>query len=191
MSILLFQMVKLGVYLKVNNSKLTEQKNQTYSSVSITCDTLCVKISSKSVHLTTRYCKVKVPHQSREKRGEVTVRSKIDHLNYGKRPMKLIWGNSTLSGQSKEPILGAKLFFFVGLTCTYTKCTGQEMVKMGVCVSKMAGTKQNAVYSDPSTAQAESKSKNRSKIGSIYEEIFQHKGTVPNGTYRQVRITFR
>ena len=138
MSILLFQMVKLGVYLKVNNSKLTEQKNQTYSSVSITCDTLCVRISSKSVHLTTRYCKIKVPYQSREKRGEVTCRSKIDHLNYGKHLIKHIWGESSLSGQSREPILGAKFVIFVGLTSTYTKCTGHEMVKMGVGVSKMA-----------------------------------------------------
>ena len=40
--------------------------------------------------------------------------------------------------------------------------------------------KQNTIYSDLSTAQAEFKSTNRSKIGSFYEELFQHKGTVPN-----------
>ena len=102
--------------------------------MSTTCGMLCVKISSKSVHLTTRYCKVKVPYQSRQKRGEVTCRPKIDHLNYGKRPTKHIRGESSLSGQSKEPICGAKFVFFVGLTCTYPKSTGHELVKMGVCV---------------------------------------------------------
>ena len=111
--------------------------------MSTTCDTLCGKISSKSVHLTTRYCKVKVPYQSRQKRGEVTCRPKIDHLNYKKRPIKHIRGESSLSGQSKEPIRGAKFVFFVGLTCTYPKSTGHELVKMGVCVlanfSKTAG----------------------------------------------------
>ena len=132
--------------------------------MSTTCDTLCVKISSKSVHHTTRYCKVKVPYQSREKRGEMTCRSKIDHLNYGKRPLKHIWGHFALSGKSKEPILGAKFVFFVGLTCTYTKCTGHEMVKMGVCVSKLAEKKQKAVNRDPSMAHAESTSKSRSKL---------------------------
>ena len=51
--------------------------------------------------------------------------------------------------------------------------------------------KQNAIYRDSSTAQAEFKSTNRSKIGSLYEEKFQHKGTVPNGQLGQVRVTDR
>ena len=46
--------------------------------------------------------------------------------------------------------------------------------------------KQNAIYRDSSTAQAEFKSTNRSKIGSLYMEIFQHKGTVPNGQRSRV-----
>ena len=51
--------------------------------------------------------------------------------------------------------------------------------------------KQNAIYRDSSTAQAEFKSTNRSKIGSLYQEIFQHKGTVPNIKIDQVRLMFR
>ena len=50
--------------------------------------------------------------------------------------------------------------------------------------------KQNAIYRDSSTAQAEFKSTNRSKIGSLYEEIFQHKGTVPNDQKDQFRFLF-
>ena len=194
MSILLFQMAKLGVYLMVNNSKLTEQKKQTYISMSTTCDTLCVKISSKSVYLTTRHCKVKVPYQSRQKRVEVTCIPKIDHLNYGKRPIKHkhILGEFSLSGQSRKPILGAKFVFFVRLTSTYTKSTGQEMAKMGVCVSKMAEKKNKTPFTGIQVRLTLSTNqKNRSKIGSLYEEIFQHKSTVPNDKYRQVRVTFR
>ena len=40
--------------------------------------------------------------------------------------------------------------------------------------------KQNAIYRDSSTAQAEFKSKVRSKIGLVYEEIFQYERTVPD-----------
>ena len=50
--------------------------------------------------------------------------------------------------------------------------------------------KQNAIYRDSSTAQVEFKSTNRSKIGSLYEEIFQHKGTVPNAQNDQFRFLF-
>ena len=46
--------------------------------------------------------------------------------------------------------------------------------------------KQNAIYRDSSTAQAEFKSTNKSKIGSLYMEIFEHKGTVPNGQRSRV-----
>ena len=51
--------------------------------------------------------------------------------------------------------------------------------------------KQNAIYRDSSTAQVEFKSTNRSKIGSLYEEIFEHKGTVPNDKIAQVRLMGR
>ena len=50
--------------------------------------------------------------------------------------------------------------------------------------------KQNAIYRDSSTAQAEFKSKDRSKIGSLYEEIFQHQGTVPNDQNDPFRVLF-
>ena len=51
--------------------------------------------------------------------------------------------------------------------------------------------KQNAIYRDSSTAQAEFKSTNRLKIDSLYEEIFQHKGTVPNDQNDPFRVLFR
>ena len=50
--------------------------------------------------------------------------------------------------------------------------------------------KQKAIYRDSSTAQAEFKSKNRSKIGSLYEEIFQNKRTVPDGKNDPFRVLF-
>ena len=46
--------------------------------------------------------------------------------------------------------------------------------------------KQNVIYRDSSTAQAEFKSTNKSKIDSLYMEIFQHKGTVPNAQRSRV-----
>ena len=63
-----------------------------------------------------------------------TFRAKIDLLKYGKWPIKHICRESPLSGESKEPIHGAKFVFFVDLTCAYPKSTGHESVKMGVCV---------------------------------------------------------
>ena len=50
--------------------------------------------------------------------------------------------------------------------------------------------KQNAIYRDSSIAQAELKSTNRSKIGSLYKEILQHKGTVPNDQNDRFRVLF-
>ena len=47
--------------------------------------------------------------------------------------------------------------------------------------------KQNAIYSDSGAAQAELK--NRSEISSLYEEIFQHKSTVPNDKMGQLRVS--
>ena len=102
--------------------------------MSTTCITLCVKISSKSVYLTTRYCEVKVPYQSRQKRGELTYRAKIDHLNNRKCTKKPIWGECLLLRNSNEVIFEAKFGCFVGLTSRYTKWTKLELVKMGVCV---------------------------------------------------------
>ena len=113
-----------------------------------------------------------------------TFRAKIDLLNYGKRTIKHIWAESSLSGESKEPIRGAKFVIFVGLTCTYLKCTRTRIGKNGgMCPGQFLENgwkEQNAIYRDSSTAHAEFKSTNKSKIGSLYEEIFQHKGTVPN-----------
>ena len=84
---------------------------------------------------------------------------------------------------------------FQHFTSRYTKVTGHELVNMGYVSwpisRKRLKKKQNAIYRDPSTAHAEFNSKYRSKIGSLYEEIFQHKGTVPNDKIGQVRVTFR
>ena len=113
------------------------KKNQTYSKTSTTCDTLCVKISSnvkilsKSVHLRTRYCKVKVPYQSPQKRGEVTYRAEIDHLNNRKCTIKQpICGECPLSRDCNEVVIfEAKFDCFVGLTRRYTKWTGHVWSK--------------------------------------------------------------
>ena len=61
----------------------------------------------------------------------MTCRPKIDPLNYRKCPTKHICRASSLSEEFKEPILGGKFVFFVGLTCTDTSCTGHELVKKG------------------------------------------------------------
>ena len=50
--------------------------------------------------------------------------------------------------------------------------------------------KQNAIYRDSSTVQAVFKSTNRSKIGSLYGEIFQRRGTVPNDKNDPFRVPF-
>ena len=96
--------------------------------------TICVKVSSKLVHSTRSYCIIKVPYQNRQKRGEVTCRPKIDHLNYGKRPIKHTRGQSPLSEESNELLIESKITNFEGVTCTNTKCTGHELDKMEVCV---------------------------------------------------------
>ena len=55
---------------------------------------------------------------------------------------------------------------------------------------KNGGKKQNAIYRDSSIAQAEFKSKDRSKIGSLYEEKFQDQDTVPNDQNDPFRVLF-
>ena len=54
-------------------------------------------------------------------------------------------GQSPLSEISNGLIIGSKLAFFVDLTCRYTKRTGHEFVKMGICdlaiFSKTVGKK--------------------------------------------------
>ena len=64
---------------------------------------------------------------------------------------------------SNELIIESKVVSFVGITCRDMKCTGQVLVKIVVCVladiSKTTAKKQNAIYRDPSTAQAEFKTK--------------------------------
>ena len=73
---------------------------------------------------------------------------------------------------------------FQHLTCRNVKRTSHKEVKNDrMCRGQFLENgwkKQNANYRDSSTAQVEFKSTKRSKIGSFYEEIFQHKGTVPN-----------
>ena len=94
------------------------KQNQTLSKTSTTCDTLCVKVSSKLVHSTRSYCIVKVPYKYRLKRGEVTCRPKIDHLNYGKRPIKHIRGQFSISDESNGLTIESKIASFDGVTCT-------------------------------------------------------------------------
>ena len=104
MSILPFQMVKLGVSLMVNISKLTLRKR--------------TKLTAKWLLLATRF--VSKYHLDRSilrrniaKLRLQTCRPKIDLLNYKKGPIKHIWGEFSLSVESKEPILRAKFVFFL------------------------------------------------------------------------------
>ena len=64
----------------------------------------------------------------------MTCRPKIDHLNYGKRPIKHTRGQSPLSEESNGLLIESKITNFEGVTCTNTKCTGHELDKMEVCV---------------------------------------------------------
>ena len=61
-------------------------------------------------------------------------RPKIYHLNYGKCPIKPIRGQFPLSDKSNGLTIESKIASFDNVTCTYTKCTGPELVKMEVCV---------------------------------------------------------
>ena len=83
---------------------------------------------------------------------------------------------------------------FQHFTCRKVKRTSHILVKMTVCFlanfSKTAERKKNAIYRDSSTAQAKFKSTNRSKIGSLYEEILQHRCTVPNAQIDIFRVLF-
>ena len=147
------------------------------------------------MHSSRSYSKNKVPYQLTPEERYATFRAKIDLLNYEKRRIKHIWGKSSLSVESKESIRGAKFVFFVGQTCTYLKCTRTRIGQNGgMCPGQFLENgwkKQKAIYRGSSTAHAEFKSKNRSKIGSLYEEIFQHKCTVLNVKIDQVRVRFR
>ena len=61
-------------------------------------------------------------------------RSKIDHLNYKKSPIKRIRRQRPLSDKYSELTIESKIASFDGVTCRYTKCTRHELVKMEVCV---------------------------------------------------------
>ena len=63
-----------------------------------------------------------------------TFRAKIDLQNFIKWPVKYIWGQSPLQNESNELTIESKTANFDGVTCTYTKSTGHELVKMEVCV---------------------------------------------------------
>ena len=80
---------------------------------------------------------------------------------------------------------------FDGVTCTYTKCTGHELGKMEVCVLANFSKTFERNKTLFTGIQAKFNQQNSSKIGSCYEEIFQHKGTVPKDKIAQVRLMFR
>ena len=64
----------------------------------------------------------------------ITFRAKIDLLNYIKWTVKYLRGQSQLSNKSNELTIESKIASFDEVTFGYTKCTGQELVKMEVSV---------------------------------------------------------
>ena len=86
------------------------------------------------MHSSRSYSKNKVPYQMAPEERYARFRAKTDLLNDIKWPVKYIWGQSPLLNESNEPTIESKTANFDGETCTYTKCTGHEMVKMEVCV---------------------------------------------------------
>ena len=78
--------------------------------------------------------KIRYPTKWPQKRDTAAFRAKIDLLNYIKRHIKFIWGQSPLSEESNELTIESKNASFDGVTCTYTKCSGHELVKMEVFV---------------------------------------------------------
>ena len=86
------------------------------------------------MHSSRSYSKIQVPYQWTPEEKYTTFRAKIDLQNFIKRLIKYIWQQSTLSDERNGLTIGSKFACFVGLTCTYTQCTGHELVKMEVCV---------------------------------------------------------
>ena len=80
------------------------------------------------------YSKNKVPYQMTPVERYSTIRAKIDLLNYIKRPINYIRGQSLLSDKSNGQTILSKLACFGGLICRYTKWTGHEQDKMEICV---------------------------------------------------------
>ena len=97
-------------------------------------DTHHVKKWDQSVHSSRSYRKNNVPNQMTPRRETATFRAKIDLLNYIERHIKYIWGQSPLSDESNELTIESKKASFDGVTFTYTKCSGHELVKIEVCV---------------------------------------------------------
>ena len=86
------------------------------------------------MHSSRSYSKIKVPYQMTSEERSTTFRAKIDLQNFKNCTVKYIWGQSPLSIQSSELTFQSKVASFVDLICSYTKCTGHELVKMEVCL---------------------------------------------------------
>ena len=119
-----------GQFLKNGRTK-TNALSIVYSTA---WDTHHIKKWAQSVHSSRSYSKNKVPHHMTPEERYATFRAKTDLLNYIKWHIKYIWGQSPLLNESNELTIQSKIASFHGETCTYTKCTGHELVKMEVCV---------------------------------------------------------
>ena len=111
-----------------------------------------------------------------------TFRAKIEHLNITKRYIKYTYSESTFDEQFKTLILSPEVTKFQALK--RVPCTGtlHHLVKFGAPIlanfSKTAERNGTRPISKQSLAQAGSNK--IIKIGSLYNELFQSKGTVPN-----------
>ena len=104
--------------------------------------------------------------------------------NFGMSPGTSPWNSESVETQF------ARNMRYVQTRETYQSLKGQND---RMCLGQFPENgwkKQNAIFRDSITAQAEFKSRNRSKIGSLYKEIFEHKGTVPNEQNDPFRVLF-
>ena len=102
----LLHRVKIGAPVLANFSKTAERNGtRPISKQSLAQAGSNKKKSSKSIHSTTSYSKVKVPYQITKKPGYSGCRAKIDHLNLQKRYIKYTYSESTLDGLIRKLIL--------------------------------------------------------------------------------------
>ena len=153
-------------------------------------DTRHIKKWAQSVHFSRSYSKNKVPYQVPLEERNTTFRAKIEHLNITKRYIKYTYSESTLDEQFKTLILSPEVTKFQALKRGPSTGTLLHLVKIGAPIlanfSKTAERNGTRPISKQSLAQAGSSKKKIIKIGSLYNELFQSKGTLPNDPKSEV-----
>ena len=109
----LLQQVENGVHVLANFSETADQNKRTSISKQILAQAgFSKKISSKSVHSTTSYCKANVPYQMTKKAEYSGCRAKNEHLNLQKRYITYTYSECTLDGLFKTLILSPEVTKF-------------------------------------------------------------------------------